>query len=401
MIVPFKRDITWRTLLLILLVAALYVPAARLGLLLSLVQHNVTLLWPPTGIAIAALVLGGLRLWPGVALGAFLASYGTGAPLAFVLAATVGNTLEALLGAHLLVRLAGPRPAMDRVVQVSVLTGLSAGMAAMVSATVGALGLWLAGMAPPADLPALWWLWWLGDAMGALILLPAILAWAWPQEGRERPPLSVEGVLLLAGLLAVSLVVYAGALGISFAGPVTYAAFPFVIWAALRLGPRGATSATLVTAAVAAWGIAQGRGPFLHADVQVSLVYLHGFLAALALTGMYLAAISSEHQKALDGLRQLSQELEGRVAARTAELEETVGLLREEVQARKQALAEVHQLSGLLPICAHCKKIRNDAGYWERIDRYLASHSAAHFSHGICPDCMRELYPEVADPEPD
>ena len=63
----------------------------------------------------------------------------------------------------------------------------------------------------------------------------------------------------------------------------------------------------------------------------------------------------------------------------------------------KRALSEVKKLSGFLPICASCKKIRDDKGYWSEVERYIGEHSEAQFSHGICPDCMRKLYPDIAD----
>ena len=62
----------------------------------------------------------------------------------------------------------------------------------------------------------------------------------------------------------------------------------------------------------------------------------------------------------------------------------------------RTALDEVKMLSGLLPICASCKKIRNDDGYWTRLESYISKHSEARFTHGICPECIRKLYPEYA-----
>jgi integral membrane sensor domain MASE1 len=381
------------------LLAAAYVPAARLGLVLSFVQDNVTLVWPPSGIAVAALVLGGRRLWPGVAAGAFLATWSTGAPVLFAAATGVGNPLEAWLAAWLLQR-AGCEPRLERLGDVWLFALLAGGLATVASASVGVAGLWLAGMAPVAALPTVWWVWWLGDAMGVLVLAPAILAWA------RRPSVAApslaggEGAALLAGSLMVSAVVYAGAAPSVAQGPLTYAAFPFVIWAGLRFGVRGAATVALAGGALAAWGTANGYGPFLRLDVHSSLWYLHGFLAALSLTGLSLAAGRAERLAAWAELRRLNEELEGRVAIRTAELAQTVEVLQKEVRAHQGALAEVRQLSGMLPICSNCKKIRNDRGYWQSIEAYLAAHSGARFSHGICPECRRQLYPELEEPPP-
>jgi PAS domain S-box-containing protein len=66
----------------------------------------------------------------------------------------------------------------------------------------------------------------------------------------------------------------------------------------------------------------------------------------------------------------------------------------------QEALAKVRTLSGLLPICSSCKKIRNDQGYWERLESYLGSHAGAEFTHGICPQCAKILYPDLVDDPP-
>jgi DNA repair exonuclease SbcCD ATPase subunit len=84
--------------------------------------------------------------------------------------------------------------------------------------------------------------------------------------------------------------------------------------------------------------------------------------------------------QAEESLSQYHAQLEDRVEARTAQLQ--------------TALANVKTIRGLLPICSNCKKIRNDAGYWQQIEAYVSEHSLAEFSHGICPDCGKELYPD-------
>src|SRR5919198_5294096 len=120
----------------IALLAAAYYGAAKLGLSFAFETPSVTAIWPPTGLALAALVLGGYRLWPGVAIGAFLANSWTGIPLAATIGITCGNTLAALVGAYLLRRVAHFRPSLDRVRDVLALTVLAAGLSTAVSATI-------------------------------------------------------------------------------------------------------------------------------------------------------------------------------------------------------------------------------------------------------------------------
>ena len=103
-----------RYVLALLAVAAAYTASGKLGLNLAFATRSVTAIWPPTGIALAALILGGYRLWPAIALGALLANLNTGVPPVTVLGIVCGNTLEALLGAFLLGRVAGFRPGLTR-----------------------------------------------------------------------------------------------------------------------------------------------------------------------------------------------------------------------------------------------------------------------------------------------
>jgi PAS domain S-box-containing protein len=117
----------------------------------------------------------------------------------------------------------------------------------------------------------------------------------------------------------------------------------------------------------------------------------------------------TERRQAEEALRSAHEKLERRVQERTAGLTEANKALKEEIAERRrveeererlirelrQALAKVKTLSGLLPICVSCKKIRDDKGYWNQLEAYIRDHSEADFSHGICPECRKRLYPEV------
>ena len=190
--------------------AAVYFGAAKLGLTMAFVAEQVTAVWPPTGIALAALLLFGSRAWPGIALGAFLANATANAPLGTAAGIALGNTLEALLGAWLLRRLVGFDKALERVQDVLGLVVLAAGVSTMVSATIGATSLCLGGLRPWTAYPALWSVWWLGDAMGNLVVAPVLLSWAGWHRMAWRPRRVAEAAALLLGLVAVSLLVFAG-----------------------------------------------------------------------------------------------------------------------------------------------------------------------------------------------
>jgi PAS domain S-box-containing protein len=291
----------WRSvpyLAIVLALAAVYFGAARLGLSLGFVEQ-VTVVWPPTGIALAAVLLLGYRVWPGIALGAFLANLftpdetiGTAAGIA------VGNTLEALLGAWLLLRVVGFSASLERLKDALGLVGLAAVLSTALCATIGVAILCLAGVQSWARFGSIWLGWWLGDASGALIVAPVILVWAsrGPQWPRHR---FAEAGVLLVMLAGVSWLVFAGGhSGVNTDHPLEYVIFPFGIWAALRLGQRGSTTVTLVASVIAIWGTRSGHGPFSRSMMAESLVLLQCFLAVVAVTSLLLAAGLAERDHA-------------------------------------------------------------------------------------------------------
>jgi integral membrane sensor domain MASE1 len=194
-----------KTLLLVnLLVASVYVLVGKLGLALASVHPSATPVWPPTGIALAALLVCGPRVWPSVLAGAFVANQTTVGTAVTSGAIAVGNTLEGLLGAYLVTRFANGRHALDRSRDVFAFVALGALLSTPVSATVGVLSLALGGY---ADWPAagpVWLTWWLGDVAGALIVAPAILAWSsarrtpWPR-GRLGEAAAMLALLVFTG----------------------------------------------------------------------------------------------------------------------------------------------------------------------------------------------------------
>ena len=162
----------------IVALAVVYYLAARLGLRYASIGHSISLVWPPTGIALAALVVLGFGAWPGVAIGAFLANAATPVPLATAGFIAVGNTLEAILAAAILIRAAGPRPRMDAMVAVRALVTSSAPLGALVSALIGVTALALSGALPSSAAASAVAVWWTGDLLGALVIAPLLLAWA-------------------------------------------------------------------------------------------------------------------------------------------------------------------------------------------------------------------------------
>lgn len=283
---------------LVALVGLAYFLAAALGLSLAFVAEQVTAVWPPTGIALAAVVLLGPGIWPGIAFGALCANLYADAPLAVAAGIALGNTLEALVGGWL-VRRAGLEPTLERIVDVAAVVLVAATASTLVSATIGTTSLCAGGLQAWSRFPALWSVWWIGDALGALVTAPVLLAWLAPgrhASGRGTP---IEAATFGVLLLVVAITVFTGRIGLPPAGyPLQYAAFPLVVWAAMRFGQRGATTTTLVTSVIAIWSTAQGLGPFAVASTHENLLLLQTFMAVVAVTGLLLAAAVCERDAA-------------------------------------------------------------------------------------------------------
>jgi two-component system, sensor histidine kinase PdtaS len=319
----------------ILALAALYVVVARLGLMMDAVSGFATLVWPPTGIALAALLLGGRRLWPGVALGAFAVNWWTGAPILVALGIGAGNTIEAVLGAWALERF-GFR-SLDRLRDAIALVGAGALASTAVSATVGVTSLRLGGIVTSGTFGKTWVAWWVGDMIGDLVVAPLILAWTANRRGSLEGR-GVEAAALGVCLLGVALGVFAGS---SSADPATfgqvYAFFPLLIWAAVRFGAIGATTATFLVCVVAVWSTAAGHGPFVRPVLHERLLLLQTFIAVTASTFLVLATLLGERRRAMEQLG----ETHGTLAVVNRELQQGEEQLRMIVEAAPSAIVMV------------------------------------------------------------
>lgn len=263
--------------------AGAYYGAAKLGLSLAFKTTSVTAVWPPTGIALAALLLWGYRLWPGVALGAFLANSWTGIPVYAVLGITLGNTLEALAGAWLLHRVAGFRPSLDRIRDVLALIVLAGGVSTTISASIGVASLLFAGEIDRGALASVWHTWWLGDMGGALVIAPTLLVGVTHWPFRQAPGRPLEAALVALLLVGVGTLVF------SLRTPLTFLVFPPLIWATLRFWQPGATVATLLLAGIAVTFTAHNVGPFSGHSPDERLRLAQTFVGVSGLTALVLA----------------------------------------------------------------------------------------------------------------
>ena len=287
---------------LTLAVAAAYFAAAKIGLSMASVADQVTLVWPPSGIALACLLRFGFGVWPGVALGAFFANATSNEPLPTAFGIAIGNTLEGLLGAWLLGR-AGFNPRMERLNDVLGLVAVAVVLSPIVAATVGVASLSLGGVEPWSRADLLWRVWWMGDAMGILIVAPPLLAWTHSRP-RFWPRRVVEAVAVAIALGAICLMVFAGWRSPVEEEPLSYLVFPFIIWTAFRFQQLGSTLAVFLVSVVAIWGTLHGFGPFATGSENEGLFLLQTFLGVVALTGLTLAGATAERDGALNQVRE-------------------------------------------------------------------------------------------------
>src|SRR2546425_12387133 len=189
-----------------------YFVAGKLGLRVAFETANAPPVGPPAGIALAAFVLLGYDVWPAVLVGAFLVNLTTAGSVATSLGIAVGNTLEGVVGAYLVNQFARGRRAFDRAQDVFAFAALAAGASTMVSATLGVTSLSLAGFARWSDYGPIWSTWWLGDAVGDLVVAPAVMLWAVAPRIRWSRAQLIEAVALLLWVIVAGLAGFGGRL---------------------------------------------------------------------------------------------------------------------------------------------------------------------------------------------
>ena len=253
----------FRYLVGVLALAVLYRGAAEIGYALQFAGPVAAIVWLPVGIGVAFLYLGGLRYWPGVLIGDLLANDYDALPIGSALGQTTGNMLEVLV-ITMLLRAFVPRGDPLGSVRCLGLMLVAIVAGTTVSATIGMFSLWLGDVIESGELPRVWRTWWLGDASGALIVLPLALVWARPPPRSWWRRRGLEAGLVLIALFALS------EAALHASRPLTYIVFPALIWAALRLGRHGATVAIALAAGFAIWETTRQVGPFDYESLTYS-----------------------------------------------------------------------------------------------------------------------------------
>src|SRR6266849_2873215 len=270
--------------------AAVYYVGAKLGLRFAYINSSVTTIWPPAGIALAAFVLLGYGVWPAILAGAFFANVTTTGAVFPSVGIAVGNTIEGLLAAYLVNRFARGGRVFDRVRDIIRFTLLAALVSTTVAASIGVTSLALGGLVSTDEAPRVWLTWWLGDAVGDIVVAPALILWIGvklPPAWTARQIFEAVALALVAALLSLALF---GGVFPSRHYPLTVLLWPVMIWVAFRFGPRETATTMLILSAIAIWRTLSHVGPFSVYDPNESLVLLQVWTGSTAVTGLVLAA---------------------------------------------------------------------------------------------------------------
>lgn len=315
------------------LLALIYYAAGRFGLGLASINPHATVLWAPTGISIAALLLLGYRVWPAVLVGAFLVNHHVNASIVVSAAIAVGNTLEAFVGAYLVKQFANGTKAFYRTKDVFRFVCFSGFLASAISATIGVSILCSSGFANWHDFRPVWLTWWIGDALGAITITPFLVLVLRSPRHRSTLGELLELFLLLAGLSLLCVLIFGPpSLLYSQGYGLAFLCLPFSIWTAFRFCPLESAGTNLVLSGFAVWGSLSGFGPF--AAGRDAPLLLGSFVCVACIMPLMIAAKVCERRRVEEELLGLHFLMQAIVDEKTKVLRQTVDALHEEVLDR-------------------------------------------------------------------
>ena len=346
---PLGKTHFWKYLTVVGVLTLAYFNTAKLAFSTLDLGVEASPFWPPAGIALTVVLLQGQRVWPGVALGAFLFAKSLGVSWTIAYGVAFSSVLQALVGAELLHRVRF-RPSLERLQDVLQLVVLGAWVSPLVGGSISTLVGYLFGSVDPQQWQANWWTIWLGDGMGILVVTPLLLIWSHsighfrlpfvdrkllarnqqllqlrsfavipnptssiPHLSKKgtggRIPTQAEAVICFTLLFALSCVVFGSKTASGIAQyPLEYLPFPLVVWAAFRFAQLGAVSATLMVSLIAIWGAVQGVGPFVAKaeteNIHQAILYLQCFLGVVTITALVVAASEAERTFTVDLLKE-------------------------------------------------------------------------------------------------
>ena len=292
----------------VVLIACAYFVAAKLSLLFAIPPGYATTIWPPSGIAVAAMLLLGNRIWPGIWAGVAVVNAMVDASNFAATLIACGNTLEALVGASLIRRQVGGLYEFDSGEDVVRFVAIAASCS-LVAATVGVAAIALHEPAAPLTLAQNWWTWWEGDTVGIIMVTPLIMSWSAPASRSPSWRRTIEAVAFGLLLLLSAALIFGGN-GDSFTVlSLVFIIPPVIIWAAFRLRQREVTLASSAACSLAIWYTVQGRGPFALASLNQTLLLLLAFVSTVVTTGLVLSAVVGQRSRVTEALQDALREL--------------------------------------------------------------------------------------------
>ena len=331
----FSAKWTWARAGQVLLLALAYFASAKLALLLAIPPGYATPIWPASGIALAAMLVAGRAIWPGVWLGSLAANLSIEGSVLSALVIASGSAAQSTLASWAIGRHVGVPYRFAEVQQVIKFVGLCI-VCATPAASVALVPLALSHSMSGRDLFWNWWTWWQGDTSGMLVATPLILSWVSKTASPWDLRRALEALALSILLLGSSYFIFQG-FGESGAYPTTFVVVPLIVWSGFRFGQRGVTTATAAICGVALWyTIRRESGPFAGTVTHEALLLLLAFVCTLVVTGLVLCAVLDQLDRAIAELRGRQAELESRVSLRTEDLERANRRLEEDIAARKR-----------------------------------------------------------------
>ncbi len=282
----------------IIVLAVIYTLAARLGSSFATAVGNITLFWPASGIALAALIIFGHRLWPGILIGAFIGDMLTTGNIIASIGMSIGSTTSALLGALLLSKLMGKENPLSRTINLYKFFVIAL-TSPILAAIIGTTMLITTGVVDESNFNSIALTWWLGDTAGIFVFTPLIISW----QRNIQPPLShnpkyFEVALFNVLLILISFLPFISSLPVQVVGyPLAFISFPFCIWAAYRYCLKQVTVTILIIMVVAIYGTITEQGPFHRETLSESLFQLQTFMIVIVVTTLSLASAVFERQR--------------------------------------------------------------------------------------------------------
>ncbi|BBO14598.1 MULTISPECIES: MASE1 domain-containing protein [Bradyrhizobium] len=303
-------------------IGAIYLVLAKGGLALASIHPSSTPIWPPTGVALAAVLLGGYRTWPAIFAAALIANATTAGSVATAIAIAAGNALEAIVGAYLINRWSSGCNTFSTPDSVAKFAVICVVIATPISASIGLTSLTIFGYIEQKSFADAWITWWLGDVTGALVITPVIVLWASSRDHDFERHALQETVGVLTTAAVVGLIAFSPLIEQTPGrDPLGFLAILPMLWAALRRGPRDTATVALMLAGITIWGTLTGGGPFATTDLNASFLLVLMFLISITVPSLLLSADVEVRKKAEERLRRARVELEQKVAERTQELE--------------------------------------------------------------------------------